>query len=69
VGWAVLDMVSKRKIPNPRWISNPDHPSVPPLASRYTHRTIPPRIMLSKTVKFFQYVFLTVRYLTCEGNV
>jgi hypothetical protein len=33
---AVLDMVSKRKIPSPRRESNPDHPIVQPVASPYT---------------------------------
>jgi hypothetical protein len=36
-----LDMVSKRKIPSPRRESNPDHPIVQPIASRYTDRAIP----------------------------
>jgi hypothetical protein len=31
-----LNMVSKRNIPNPHRESNPDYPSVQPLASRYT---------------------------------
>jgi hypothetical protein len=39
-GWAGsgagLDTVSKRKIPSPRRESNPDHPIVQPVASRYT---------------------------------
>jgi hypothetical protein len=33
---AVLDTVSKRKIPNPRRESNADHQIVRPVASRYT---------------------------------
>jgi hypothetical protein len=36
-----LDMVSKRKIPSPRWELNPDHPIVHPVVSRYTDRVIP----------------------------
>jgi hypothetical protein len=39
-GWvgprAVLDVVVKRKIPNPRWESNPRTPIVQPIAQRYT---------------------------------
>jgi len=33
---AVLDAVVKKKIPNPHRESNPDHPIVQPVASRYT---------------------------------
>jgi hypothetical protein len=33
---ADLDTVSKRKIPSPRRDSNPDHPIVQPVVSRYT---------------------------------
>jgi hypothetical protein len=44
-GWvgprAGLDMVSKRKIPSPRSESNPNHPIVQPVASRYTYWAIP----------------------------
>jgi hypothetical protein len=44
-GWmgprAVLDAVSKRKIPNPRRDSNHDHPIVQPVVSRYTDWAIP----------------------------
>jgi hypothetical protein len=32
---AVLDAVSKKKIPSPRQQSNPDHPIVQPVASRH----------------------------------
>jgi hypothetical protein len=39
-GWvgprAVLDTVVKRKIPSPRWESNPITPIVQPVAQRYT---------------------------------
>jgi hypothetical protein len=39
-GWvgprAVLDTVVKRKIPSPRWESNPRTPIVQPVAQRYT---------------------------------
>jgi hypothetical protein len=39
-GWvsprAVLDAVVKRKIPSPRWESNPRTPIVQPVAQRYT---------------------------------
>jgi hypothetical protein len=31
-----LDMMSKRKIPSPRWDSNLNHPIVQPVLSRYT---------------------------------
>jgi hypothetical protein len=33
---AVLDAVVKRKIPSPRWESNPRTPIVQPVAQRYT---------------------------------
>jgi hypothetical protein len=33
---AVLDAVGKRKIPIPRWESNPRTPIVQPIAQRYT---------------------------------
>jgi hypothetical protein len=33
---AVLDMVMKRKIPNPRWESNPRTPIVQPVSQSYT---------------------------------
>jgi hypothetical protein len=36
-----LDTVLKRKIPNPRRESNPDHPIVQPVASRYTDWAFP----------------------------
>jgi hypothetical protein len=35
-----LDAVVKRKIPSPRRESNPDHPIVHPIASRYTDLSI-----------------------------
>jgi hypothetical protein len=39
-GWvgprAFLDTVAKRKIPSPRWESNPRTPIVQPVAQRYT---------------------------------
>jgi hypothetical protein len=39
-GWvgsrAVLDAVSKRKIPSPRRDSNPNNPIIQPVVSRYT---------------------------------
>jgi hypothetical protein len=38
---AGLDTVSKTKIPSPREESNPDHPIVQPVSSRYTDWTIP----------------------------
>jgi hypothetical protein len=37
---AVLDAVVKRKIPSPRWESNPRTPIVQPVAQRYTDRAI-----------------------------
>jgi len=37
---AVLDTMSKRKIPSTRRESKPDHPIVQPVASRYTDRAI-----------------------------
>jgi hypothetical protein len=44
-GWvglrAVLDTALKRKTPSPRRESNPDHPIVQPVASRYTDWAIP----------------------------
>jgi hypothetical protein len=44
-GWvsprAGLDTVSKRKIPSPCRISNPDHAIIQPVAIRYTDWTIP----------------------------
>jgi hypothetical protein len=44
-GWvgprAGLDAVLKRKIPSPCRKSNPNHPIVQPIASRYTDRAIP----------------------------
>jgi hypothetical protein len=33
---AILDTVVKRKIPNPRWKSNPRTPIVQPVTQRYT---------------------------------
>jgi hypothetical protein len=33
---AVLDTVGKRKIPSPRWESNPRTPIVQPVVQRYT---------------------------------
>jgi hypothetical protein len=35
---AVLDAVMKRKIPSPRWKSNPRTPIVQPVTQRYTDR-------------------------------
>jgi hypothetical protein len=39
-GWvgarAVMDAVVKRKIPSPRWESNPRTPIIQPVAQRYT---------------------------------
>jgi hypothetical protein len=44
-GWvgprAGLDAVSKRKIPSPRWESNPDHQIAQPVVSRHTDWAIP----------------------------
>jgi hypothetical protein len=39
--WAGLDTVSRKKIPIPRRESNPEHPIVQLVASRYTDWTIP----------------------------
>jgi hypothetical protein len=33
---AVLDVVVKRKIPSPHWISNPRTPIIQPVAQNYT---------------------------------
>jgi hypothetical protein len=41
VGPTGLDTIPKRKIPRPRWESNPDHPIVHPVASLYTDWAIP----------------------------
>jgi len=38
---ASLDAEAKEEIPSPHRNSNPDHPIVQPVVSRYTHRAIP----------------------------
>jgi hypothetical protein len=59
-GWvgfrAGLDAESKRKIPNPRRDSNPDHPIVQPVVSRYTDWAIPALIISIHRMNFWCYV-------------
>jgi hypothetical protein len=54
-GWmgprAGLDIVSRRKIPGPRRESNPDHPIVQPVGSRYTDWDIPAHVFILHEIR------------------
>jgi hypothetical protein len=56
-----LDTVEKRIIPSPRRESNPDHPIVHPVVSRYTDWTIP-----AFTNNSYSFSHLVRRCVTCE---
>jgi hypothetical protein len=65
---AGLGMVSKRKIPSPRRESNPDHPIVQPVASRYSDLTIPALTLAGRKSYIYQLPQILVTVLCIESQ-
>jgi hypothetical protein len=65
-GWvvprAVLDAAVKRKIPSPRWESNPRTPIIQPVAQRYTDWAIRALLCLVLTLYVTKRIYLIFQY-------